>query len=152
MDTLGRMGNNSWTIDTSRMPLVVTTFGRRLRDDADVREMIAKGDELFKSRSKLFHVIDLRQMVEPANAVQRKIMADWHKQVKATNANACIVATAIVVESTIVRGAMTAVLWLSSSSAERTEVFPNPETAIRWLHRVSQEMSLPFPSDAVTNV
>lgn len=133
------MAATSWTIDRSRMPLVITTFGKRFHDDDDVRALLAAADALFASRQRFVHVIDTRPIESPANAVQRKILGDWFRGVRETNANAGVVATAIVVNSTIVRGAITAVLWLTSSATEKTEAFSDLDSALRWLQGLSRE-------------
>lgn len=139
---LGDGIHHSWSIDETRFPLVVTTFGTEFRDDADVRGMTQAADALFSRPSRWVHVLDLRAIVRPANAAQRKIMGDWFRGVKERNANARVLATAVLVESTLVRGAMTAVLWLTTPTGERIEVFKTPEEALPWLKKVADEHGL----------
>lgn len=136
---------NSWVIDTSRSPLVVTTFGKSMNDDDDVKDMIKAADALFAKKTRFLHLLDLRNIERPANATQRKLMGDWYRTVKATNANACVVATAVLVESTVVRGAMTAVLWLVNPAGERTEAFSKMDDAMRWLDKVAAENGWTIP-------
>jgi hypothetical protein len=98
------------SIDASRMPLVVHRF-RQGFDDADVEHMFRQFELLFMGGRRYALLVYTDPGAQVMSARQRKVVADWAKahteQIRQVN-----VCAAVVIESALVRGALTALTWL----------------------------------------
>jgi hypothetical protein len=110
-------------VDASRMPLVVQRF-RQGFDDADVEHMFRQFEFLFLSGRRYALLVYTDPGPKVMTARQRKMVADWGKahieQIRRVN-----VASAVVIESALVRGALTALTWLFEP--------PTPQKLVRTL-------------------
>ena len=97
-------------LDASRMPLVVQRF-RQGFDDAEVEQMFRQFEYLCLSGRRYALLVYTDPGPKVISARQRKMVADWAKQ-HAEQIRRVNVASAIVIESTLVRGALTALTWL----------------------------------------
>jgi hypothetical protein len=97
-------------VDSSRFPLVVQRFVKGF-DDSDVETMIRTFELLFHRNSRYALLIYCDADAAVMSARQRRRVSDWYKEHQEI-VHRVNVATAIVIESTMVRGAMTAFNWL----------------------------------------
>jgi hypothetical protein len=96
-------------VDTTRFPLVVNRMCKGF-DDSDVEAMLKQFELLFHGnrRYALLVYCDPESIM---TARQRRRVADWYKQCS-DMVSRINVASAIVIESTLIRGGMTAFNWL----------------------------------------
>lgn len=121
------------SIDSSLFPLVVSRLvGDKLTDD-DVRSYIADFDRVLARGPAFVHVVDTRRMSTAANAVQRKMFGDWLRDETAVRlARTYKGCDALIVSSALMRGAITAALWLSPPSSP-TKSFGTTREALSFL-------------------
>ena len=79
--------------------------------DDGLRALLARIDALVAERRRVALGVDFRPLREVPNATQRAELARWMRGAAERNADV-IVATAHVVSSALLRGAMTAVHWI----------------------------------------
>ena len=129
--------------DTSRWPLVVVTLpGERVTLDEvnrfvqDQRDMLTRGEPhalLCDGRNTLVFPPD-----------QRKVMADWLQEAEPMN-RAHTVCLAIVLSNPLVRGALTAVMWLREPACE-TRTFATISEAEQWCLSRLRVAGVPVPA------
>jgi hypothetical protein len=98
------------TIDKSRFPLVVQTMCEGY-DRADIEYMFREYDALLQGTQRYALVIHFPLSVAVLRAAERKMIADWWipRRVRIAEMN---VMYAMVLESALLRGALTALLWM----------------------------------------
>jgi hypothetical protein len=101
-------------VDNSRFPLVVQRMCKGF-DDSDVEAMIRKFELLFHGNSRYALLVYCDPDAPVMSARQRRRVTDWYKA-HSDIVGRMNVATAIVIESALVRGAMTAFNWLMEPS------------------------------------
>jgi len=136
------------SIDSSLFPLVVSRLvGDQLTDD-DVRAYIAEFDGLLARGPAFVHVVDTRGMSTAANAVQRKMFGDWLGDETARRLarqhKAC---DGLIVSSALMRGAITAALWLSPPSSP-TKSFGTTREALAFLDEHAGTKGIVLPAAA----
>jgi hypothetical protein len=98
--------------DTTAWPLVVVRLSDRplpIRDDEYAAFFEGQRD-LFRRSAKFATVVDV-QMHTPATAVQRRLMTEWLKESDA-QMRQWAVGLGVVTRSSLIRGALRAVLWV----------------------------------------
>jgi hypothetical protein len=133
-------------VDATRFPLVVSTFPELVADDDLIHEYIATMQALVERRRPFVHLIDCRSIKRPADARRRKLMTDWVNEPKTKELNELTnIASAIVVNSAVVRGALTAALWVVDQSAQM-RAFSDADEATAWLIESARSRGLVVPS------
>jgi hypothetical protein len=98
-------------ISTARFPLVNVTMPAGAMSDDGLRSLLARIDQLVAERKRIALVVDYRPLNEVPNPTQRAELARWMRETARGNQDV-IIATAHVVASTLLRGAITAVNWI----------------------------------------
>lgn len=97
------------TIDRSRFPLVIVRF-RDALVPGEFEEYLRQLDEVYAQKQKFALIVDSIGGAAPT-ATQRKLQADWIRDrsamIRQYNAG-----TAFVLDSMLLRGSLTAILWL----------------------------------------
>ncbi len=97
------------TIDTARWPLVsIRFFGAA--DDATFGGYLAEYDRLLERNERYGILLDALESAAPS-ARQRSLQAAWMKERQGKLAERCV-AGGFAIASPLVRGALTAILWL----------------------------------------
>ena len=118
--------------DDAEYPLVVVRFDGGFSDDAFFRylgQLDLMTDRAFRDRQRVSFVMDARATVTPQPS-QRRAMGDWMKQNQQAAAATCA-GFAFVIPSAIVRGALTAILWISPMPAPHA-LFGEMGPALTW--------------------
>lgn len=120
------------SFDESRWPLVIVTYPEQTEEadffahldllDANIRRTVA-------ARAKTALIYDITSGYR-APASVRKAQADWMKKNATVTRQNCV-GIAFVMTSAVVRGALTAILWMSDMPAPYT-VVATVEEAERW--------------------
>ena len=130
--------------DDSRLPLfVVRSDGEAT--DAEFDAYLAHMSRILTRAARYAVLFDARGAARPTPR-QRQKQADWMKQ-HASSLRQHNVGIAFVIESAIVRGALTAILWLSPMAAPH-KVVATPEQAERWLSELLAAEGLKIPPAA----
>lgn len=120
----------AYRVDDSRLPLLSITPTAAVKDEAALDATYAALDR-FAARNEPFAlVIDVRGAA--SDPKRRKRMQRWLKAHEAWT-DRCLVATAVIVSSSIERGFVTAAMWLVSPRTE-TRVFTERSAAEVWAH------------------
>jgi hypothetical protein len=96
-------------IDESELPLLLVTF-EGAATDAEFEAYLAAMSALLERRMITATVLDARR-ASGAGAAQRRRQAEWMKE-HAALMRQYSAGTAFVIESALVRGVLTAILWL----------------------------------------
>ena len=121
---------NRITLKTSDWPIVLTTVD----GDLDERELVpyfAEFQSRVLARAQLFSsIVDATRITSAPSARVRKLVADWEIEHGAVGEK-YNVGVAIVTTSALVRGAMTAIQWISPPRVPTTYEATVP-AAISW--------------------
>jgi hypothetical protein len=109
----------TYRFDDSRYPLVVVTFLGGLTDEA-FDEYLRQMSGLLTRRSKNVTLLDARDAESPS-AKQRQKQAEWLKANREALKEYSL-GTAFVISSAMVRGALTAILWMTPMPAAHAVV------------------------------
>ena len=131
----------AFRFDDSRFPLVVVTFSGSLGDD-DFEAYLARMSGLLARRSKNVTLLDARAADSPS-ARQRAKQADWLKANRETLQQYSL-GTVFVISSAMVRGALTAILWMSPMPAGHT-VVGTLEEGEHWAYERMVAAGVPLP-------
>lgn len=122
------MASMSITLDTSRSPILRVIFEGETTE-AEMRAHLAQLTQEIRSRPLNALIYDARRSGAPT-ALQRQLQAAWMREnestIRARNAG-----VAFVIDSAIIRGALTAILWIQPMATEHT-VVATLEDAQRW--------------------
>jgi hypothetical protein len=131
---------NRIDIDTSLWPVVrVTPYGNLT--DADYEAMFKSFDTLWRRRERMLSLTDTRKSGN-ATPKQRQMIGEWLK----TNTNTMerySLGSVVLVESTLVRGALTAIDWISGSKI-RSEYVGNWNQAVDKVKELLIKQGLPY--------
>jgi hypothetical protein len=109
---------SEFVLDLQYFPLVVMRFNPNGMSDQDVDRLIAGFSDLYR-RGERYGIVGFAGGIRGApNIRQRKKLADWENDTRHL-VRAWCAATALVIDSAIARGAVTAMRWLSPA--------PSPE-------------------------
>ncbi len=115
-------------VDDSNSPLVVVTFESAV-DDEEFERYLARLDALWRHKMRRVLVVDATRAARTP-ATQRRRQADWMR-VNEELLRSYAAGFAFVINSPLVRGALTAILWLQSLPSPFIVVSTLPE-AERW--------------------
>jgi hypothetical protein len=125
-------------IDTTDWPIVLMEFPEHRLSDKDFHEGLLYVEQLWRECERLglksYQVIDFSRMSEMAPASQRKYAAEWIKSTE-TLVRLASVGGACVTPSSILRGIVTAILWLHKPP-NPTEFFATRGQA--YVHAIEQ--------------
>lgn len=110
---------------------LTVTFEGTLSDDEFAAYLDQYGARLIR-HARYALTIDARNAGVP-NSHQRRLQANWMKRHQADVGQRCV-GIAFVITNQLVRGALTAILWLQPLPAP-SEVVADVETARRWCHK-----------------
>jgi len=124
-------GTSKVSVDDTRWPILVVTQLVEQLTDAERVESLEVSSAVLKHRGgdRYAMVLDNRK-AGPLPATQRKLIAE-HMERYAARARSRCVCTAFVSDSTLMRGVLTAIMWLRKPEVE-TQIFGELEEAIRW--------------------
>ncbi len=132
-------------LDTSRWPLVTTTLSGVV-SDADLEDYCARFEaEVLGRRTKFVSLVDTLQMSAAPTARQRRSLADWQGRTEEAGKRYNL-GIGMVIGSALIRGAFTALNWLSPP-AVKTEVFPTTRQASAFLLETLSAQGLAPPPE-----
>ncbi len=97
-------------VDTSLWPVVICTPRGDL-DETHYQKMFDDFDRLWRKGEKFFTITDTR-FNDTATAKQRQLIGEWVKK-SGPNIKRFSLGSVLIVESALVRGALTAISWVS---------------------------------------
>ncbi|HJL17482.1 MAG TPA: hypothetical protein RMH99_17565 [Sandaracinaceae bacterium LLY-WYZ-13_1] len=106
-------------IDTSRFPVVDVTFHGQVSDE-QFADYLERMTEVATRREKNVVIIDASR-AGATPPTQRKMQADWLKKHEATLERHSL-GTAFIITSRMIRGILTAILWLSPMPGDHAVV------------------------------
>ncbi len=113
------MEESSIVVDDRRFPIVTVTF-RGDATDAQFRAYLDQMTRMVDRREKNAVIMDAREAVRTP-PIQRRMQSEWMKTHHDSLAR-WSVGTAFVITSPLVRGVLTAILWLSPMATPYTVV------------------------------
>lgn len=131
---------------TDFFPLIVMTTKRSLAY-ADARAIFAAYDPIVRRGERFVSITDVRGSKGVPDSATRAAFAEESKRFEAS-AQHLAVASALIVESALVRGAITAVQWISKPKIPTANFTAFPP-ALRWVTERAQESGLVIPSGAL---
>lgn len=130
-------------IDDALFPIIVQRL-RGVIADADIEAMIAWYDRLFaQARGRHAVIVHAEIGHRPLSAPQRRRIADWQNR-NIDRRRALAVGTAIILESSVQRGALTALNWLAAPPAPQKAVGTMRE-ALDWCIEKLAAAEVPIP-------
>jgi hypothetical protein len=133
-------------IDSSRFPLVVQRFSRDVTDE-DVEAMIQKFELMFHGGRRYALLVYCDADANVMSARQRRRVSDWYREC-ADQVRRINVGTAVVIESALVRGAMTAFNWLVEPVAQQRNV-PSLRAGIEYCITSLESAQVPVPLEVL---
>jgi hypothetical protein len=121
------------TVDRSRFPIVLVWFGRTYTEE-EWAASLAAVDELSSGKRKFVVLNVTRADMETPTARHRKLIADWNTAYAATGRNT-ILGWGSVIESTVLRGVLTALTWVTKFSYAMT-AFSSLEQGLQWAQKL----------------
>lgn len=138
---------NNLTIEFGRKPLVIAIWTGPPTDEefmAYLRILSENLHAVIKARTKTALVIDSSRQSQPSSARQRQMQAAWLKEHSAALRAGCV-GMAFVIQSPLIRGAMTAVLWLQGLPYPHT-VLGSRTAAEQWCTERLLEAGVAVPA------
>jgi len=128
--------------DDSAFPLVLVRPARIVTDDQNAAFLAALARPLLR-RERYAMVVDATRL-DAGTAPQRRKLADWIREHRALG-RLYVLGTGVVMPSPVVRGALTAVLWLQPATAP-VSVTSTMAEAERWAVERLVAAGLPVPA------
>lgn len=125
-----RAGVTRVDIDTTMWPIVVVTPPLTPMTHELVERFKVEWTDLLNHRTERYVCINDLSHAPSMPPAQRRSMTDWMNENERNLAAQCC-ATAMVFDSMLMRGALTAMLWMFRPPYP-TEVFKTREDALRW--------------------
>lgn len=123
-------------MDASRFPMLVVEFHGKATNEQFVEYLAAMDRHLDRCDAEGCHnvlVVDTLAATSPVSAPQRKLQAEWMAK-NFMRSKARMRGMAFVIDSMVVRGVLTAILWLQTMPCEYA-VFGSREEAEAWVIR-----------------
>jgi len=119
------------TIDDSRWPVVLISQLVEQLTDAERLASLDEADRILDARpDEAFSLVLDNRKAGPVPATQRKLIADYMARTTERDLARCLSA-AFVVNSAVMQGVLTAIMWLRKPTVT-TEVFRDVSEAMRW--------------------
>jgi len=124
-------GTSKVTVDDSRWPVLLVTQQVEQLTDAERLESLEASNAVLNSHGadRYAMVLDNRK-AGPLPPTQRKLMAEYMERHAMRSRSRCV-CTAFVSDSLMMRGVLTAIMWLRKPEVE-TQVFAGLEEATAW--------------------
>jgi hypothetical protein len=116
--------------DVRSFPLMCVRMPNATLSDEDVRTFVIEQRNVLLRRERHAVLADATH-ARAVTPLQRKLLAEWLEEAEPLN-RAYTVCIAVVINNALIRGAMTAVLWLKTP-ASPTKVFGTVEEAATWV-------------------
>lgn len=130
-------------------PLLIVISPRGGYDEAAIREMDAWYEQLWARGARYALISASPRDAEATSARGRKLIAEWanRPRVRRMSREHCV-GSATIVEGTVARGALTALMWLWTPASPHKAV-ATPEEALAWCleHIRSAGLELPEPEE-----
>jgi len=136
----------AFATDTSHWPLVVLHGATRRVTNEELEEFVAGQKEMLARGERYVEICDTRG-ITMVPAGQRRLLADFAKSTHPEASKLCM-GLAVVVPSPIIKGGMTAVLWMFSPSYP-VRAFTTLEEAGAFLVERAESAGLVLPPDAL---
>jgi len=117
-------------VDFSHWPLVVMTPPPNALSDADFMAYIKWMEQYVTRAGVKYAVVNDARRAAPITAAHRKLLSDYMTRVRPITRIYCV-GMAMVFDSAVMRGIMTAILWMTDPDYP-TRVFATPAEAIAW--------------------
>ncbi|MEZ4228483.1 MAG: hypothetical protein R3B89_04905 [Polyangiaceae bacterium] len=127
-------------LQTSTWPLLILTVGEGAADD-DWRGVIDAYRVATQFPRKHVLLVDARGLSSPPSATQRKILAEW--QARGEDVDGVLLCTVLVVPSSAVRAALTAVNWITRPRIPQF-LAPSMERAVERCIEVLEQQAVPL--------
>lgn len=122
---------NKYSVDDTRWPVVVITQIAEQLTDGERLASMAEADRVLDARpTEAFSLVLDNRKAGPVPATQRKLIADYMARTVERDRARCRSA-AFVVNSAVMQGVLTAIMWIRKPTAP-TEVFRDLGEAINW--------------------
>lgn len=141
MRTFGPMTMRAIDHDESAFPLVVVTW-TGLASDADFESFFAEQKKLLAKNLPYVQIADATN-AKVMSSMQRRMIAEFSSETSSDAARLCK-GTVVIISNPIVRGGMTAVLWIAKLSYP-LEVVATFEEALVVAGRWAREAGLKIP-------
>jgi hypothetical protein len=138
------VASNEIVVDESHFPLVFLTFPARV-DEVTVTAFFARYNRMLERGRRFVNVTDATLVADRPPATIRKQMADWSRENDERMVRLSC-GDARVVRSSIIRGAMTAVIWLHKPKVPQ-EWFSSMDDAVRWAIGQLDAAEVPIPPE-----
>ncbi len=133
------------SIRTDLFPLVLTSLvGEPTR--ADVEVLFRGFERLYEGDRRFVVLSDLRGITAVPGAAERQWIAQWTERNK-PNTRRLHLGSALLVKGALVRGALTAIQWLTRPTTPEVP-FTDPQDAARWCTARLDEAELELPPRA----
>ena len=99
------------SVDDRYFPLVINTIGPRL-EPGHLAPFFAASEAVLRRREPYVTISDVSATRELPNAIVRRELAEWSKEFEPLMQQFTI-GSAIVIQSTLIRGGLTALFWLA---------------------------------------
>lgn len=126
-----------WSVDTTRWPLLIVTQHAPTLTDAERMEALEDTERALGTDRGKYAVIHDSRLAGPLTPTQRAMIAEYSKRHDARTRARCV-CNAFVFDSLVMRGALTAIMWLKPPVVE-SKVFSNLEDAITWARTKIEE-------------
>jgi len=136
----------AFATDTSRWPLVVMRAATRRVTDEELEAFVAGQREMLARGDRFVEICDTRG-ITMVHAGQRRLLADFAKDTHPEASKHCA-GLAVVVQSPIIQGGMTAILWMFRPSYP-VRAFTTLEEAGAFLQERANSAGLVLPPDAL---
>ena len=130
-------------VDDSHFPLVITDLPEHPTAD-DFTSLLARHADILARQERYVTITDLSRIRAVPGADQRRVIAEWNR----THDEAMRrynIGSALVVRSKLVRGALTALSWLSPNPTPWVNVATRAE-ALQWSITMLQRNGLTVPA------
>jgi hypothetical protein len=143
---MGSVTRGRIVVDSSLFPLVIERFGRDVSDE-DIESMIRKFQVMLHGGRRYALLVYCEENANVMGARQRRRVSDWYREV-ADQVRRINVGTAVVIESSMVRGAMTALNWLIEPIAQQRNV-ANLHEGIDYCIRCLEGAQIQVPHEVI---
>lgn len=127
-------------LDASKFPLVIFRLPSVV-EVATVDTLEREQEQLFQRGRHFVSMVDLREVSAVPTATVRKRIGEWAKSIEGKSARYQL-ANALVVESTLIRAALSAVHWLAPPPVP-TKVFATDAEAFAFLRSHLERAGIP---------
>lgn len=128
--------------DTSQMPLIVLTLEGALRDK-DYERLFDEYEKIARTRQPFILITDVRKLTKVASARERQTMAERLKKTELEYGGVRR-GGIVVIESALVRGALTAFRWLTGRD-EHEQLAGSMNEALVKAAQIAQKSALTLP-------